>query len=75
MTNLFKFRQLNQRLVVPDDLRFKLRYKLLQDQLLKLDIPGFENDLSYQHVFLEKLDSVYKQARNYDFNLMVCFMN
>jgi phosphatidylinositol-4-phosphate 3-kinase len=67
--------QLNQRLVVSDDLRFKLRYKLLQDQLLKLNISGFNNDLSYQHVFLEKLDNVAKKARAFnDYNLMVCFL-
>ncbi|KAI6177250.1 Phosphatidylinositol 3-and 4-kinase [Aphelenchoides bicaudatus] len=63
--------QLNQRLVVADELRFRLRYKLIQDQLLELNIPGFKNDLSYQHVFLDKLDSVYKRFKNYtEYNQM-----
>jgi hypothetical protein len=63
---------LNQRLVVPDELRFKLRYKLIQDQLLELKIPGFQNDLSYQHVFLEKLENVYKHFKHYsEYNQMV----
>lgn len=59
-----------------DELRFKLRYKLLQDQLLELNIPGFQNDLSYQHFFLDKLDVAYKRFKTcVDSNQTVCFKN
>lgn len=72
-SNKYIFRQLHQRLIIPDELRFRLRYKLLQDQLLELKIPGFQNDLSYQHVFLDKLDQVYRRFQTYsEYNQMVC---
>jgi hypothetical protein len=47
---------------MPDELRFKLRYRLIRDHLLNLNIPGLYNDISYQHRFLEELHKVYEKS-------------
>lgn len=52
------FWQLQQRVYAAKSPTFSARCQLLQQQLLELNIPGFENEIAFQQLFLDRLDRI-----------------